>query len=83
MDFQNLTDYRSQRVTSERVFSHTSERQTPDTTLDPRRQSGPSARNYPSLLTEDFQRIMGQTTKDCTFRIFIFDKFPKRATFAC
>ena len=26
---------------------------------------------------------MGQTNKDCRFRISIFDKFPNPATFAC
>ena len=48
-----------------------SERQTPDTTLDPRCQSGPSARNYSSLVREDSQRIMWQTNNDCRFEIFI------------
>ena len=40
----------------------TSERQTPDTALDPRCPSGPR---------KDFQRIVGPTNKDCTFGVFI------------
>ena len=58
----NVTEHISPQVTSER--------QTPDTALDPRCQSGLSARN--SFDTrEDFQRNMVQTNKDCRFRIFI------------
>ena len=36
-----------------------------------------------SSVEETLQRIMGQTNNDCRFRIFIFDKFPTPATFAC
>ena len=57
---------------SEHTSPHsTCERQTPDTTLDPRCQSGPSARNSFDLVREDFQRIKGQSNNDCRFRIFI------------
>ena len=38
---------------------------------------------HSTLRREDLQRIMGQTNKDCRFRIFIFDKFPTPTTFAC
>ena len=48
----------------------TSERQNPDTTLDPRCQSGPSAENSFDPKGEYFQRIMGQTNKHCRFRNF-------------
>ena len=47
----------------------TSERQNPDTALDPRYQSGPSARNSFDLM-DAFRRIMGQNNNDCRFRIF-------------
>ena len=60
-----------------------SERQTPDTALDPRCQSGPSARN-------SFDPCEGDTSKNCGAdqqRLQIsdlhFDKFPTQATFAC
>ena len=36
-----------------------------------------------SSVEETLQIIMGQTNNDCRFRIFIFDKFPTPATFAC
>ena len=69
---------------SEHTSPHvTSERQTTDTTLDPRYQSGPSAR-YSSDPSE------GRFSKDCGAdqqRLYIsdlhFDKFPNPATFAC
>ena len=62
----------------------TGERQTPDTTLDPRCQPGPAARN-------SFDPSEGKFTKDCRAdqqqRLQIsglhFDKFPTPATFAC
>ena len=60
-----------------------SESQTPDTTLDPRCQSGPSARN-------SFDPNEGIFSKDCRAdqqRLQIsdlhFDKFVNAATFAC
>ena len=36
-----------------------------------------------SLVREILQRIIEQTKKECRFQIFIFDKFPTPATFAC
>ena len=42
----------------------TSERQNPDTTVDPRCQ------------WEDFQRIMGQTNNDCRFQILVLTNSP-------
>ena len=55
---------------SEHTLPHVmSESQTP--ALDPRCQSGPSARNsFDPKEREDFQRIMVQTTNDCRFRNF-------------
>ena len=38
---------------------------------------------HSNLMSEDFQRIMDQTNKDCRYQIFIFDKLPTPATFAC
>ena len=69
--------------TTEHTSPHvTSERQTPDTTLDPRCQSGPSARS-------SFDPNEGRSSKDWADqkRLQIselhFDKFPNPATFAC
>ena len=58
---------------SEHTSPHvTSERQTPNTALDQRCQSGPSARNsFRPWRGEILQIMMGQTNKDCRFRIFI------------
>ena len=36
-----------------------------------------------SSVEETLQRIMEQTKNECRFQIFIFDKFPTPATFAC
>ena len=61
----------------------TSERQTPDTTLDPRCQSGPSARN--SFDPEDgrFSKNYGADQQRLQISDLHFDKFPNPATFAC
>ena len=70
----NVTEHISPHVTNER--------QTPDTALDPRCQSGPSARN-------SFDPSEGRSSKDygADQRLQIsdlhFDKFPNPATFAC
>ena len=62
---------------SEHTSPHvTSERQTPDTTLDPSCQSGPSARNSFDPSEGRFSKIMGQTNNDCRFRIFILTISP-------
>ena len=69
---------------SEHTLPHVmSERQTPDTALDPRCQSGPSARNSFDLCEGRFSKNLWQTNNDCRFQIFYFDKFPSPATFAC
>ena len=47
-----------------------SERQTPDTALGPRWQSGRQPEIHSTLVREDFQRIVGQTNKDCKSRNF-------------
>ena len=71
----NVTEHKSPHVTSER--------QTPDTALDPRCQSGPSARN-------SFDPNEGRFSKDYEAhqqRLQIsdlhFDKLPTPTTFAC
>ena len=59
----NVTEHISPHVTSER--------QNPDTALDPRCQSGPSARNAFDPNEGRFSKDYGQTNKNCRFRIFI------------
>ena len=69
---------------TEHISPHvTNERQTPDTALDSRCQSGPSARNSFDLMREDFQRIMGQIQQRLQIWDLHFDKFPTPATCAC
>ena len=69
---------------SEHTSPHVmSESQTPDTALDPRCQSGLSARNSVVPSEGRFQMILGQTNKDCRFRILTLTKFLTPATFAC
>ena len=56
---------------TEHISLHiTSERQIPDTALDPRCQSGPSDRKSFDPDEGDFQRLMEQTNKDCRSRNF-------------
>ena len=55
-----------------------SERQNPDTTLDPRCQSGPSARNSFVPVRENFQRNMEQTNNDCRFQTLILTNSPRQ-----
>ena len=71
----NVTEHISLHVTSER--------QNPDTALDPRCQSGPSARKSFDPDEGDFQRLMEQTNKDCRYRFSFLTKFPTPTTFAC
>ena len=59
----NVTEHTSPHVTSER--------QTPDTALDPRCQSGPSARNSFDPSEGRFSKDFGADNNDCRFRIFI------------
>ena len=60
-----------------------SERQTPDTTLNPICQSGPSARN--SVIPSDggFSKNYGADQQRLQISDSHFDKFPTPATFAC
>ena len=65
-------------VTEDTLPHVTSERQNPDTALDPRCQSGPSAKNSFDPKEGDFQRIMEQTNKDCRSRILILTNSPRQ-----
>ena len=69
---------------SERTSPHvTSERQTPDTTLDPRCQSGPSARNSFDPSEGRFPKHYGADQQRLQISDPHFDKFPTPATCAC
>ena len=69
---------------SEHTSPHVpSERQTPDTALDPRCQSGPSARNSFDLSEGRFSKNYGADQQRLQFSDLHFDKFPNPATFAC
>ena len=61
----------------------TSERQIPDTTLDPRCQSGPSARNSFGPQEERFSKDYGADQQTLQISELHFDKFPIPTTFAC
>ena len=65
---------------SEHTSPHVmSESQAPNTALDPRCQSGPSARtSQSSPVRENFQRIMEQTNNDCRFQILILTNSPRQ-----
>ena len=60
-----------------------SERQTPDTALDPRCQSGPSARNSFDPSEGRFTKNYGADQQRLQISDLHFDKFPNPATFAC
>ena len=60
-----------------------SERQTPDTTLDPRCQSGPSARNSFDPGEGRFSKNYGTDQQRLQISDLHFDKFPNPATFTC
>ena len=69
---------------SEHTSPHvTSERQTPDTALDPRCQSGPSARNSFDPSEGRFSKNYGADQQRLQISDLHFDKFPNPATFAC
>ena len=69
---------------SEHTSPHVmSERQTPDTALDPRCQSRPSARNSFDRNEGRSSKYMGQTNKDCRSRIFFLTNSLLQQTFAC
>ena len=61
----------------------TSERQNPDTTLDPRCQSGPSARNSFDPSEGRFSKNYGADQQRLQISDLHFEKFPNPATFAC
>ena len=61
----------------------TSERQNPDTTLDPRCQSGPSARNSFDPEEGRFSNDYGADRQRLQISELHFDKFPTPTTFAC
>ena len=69
---------------SEHTSPHVmSERQTPDTTLEPRSQSGPSARNSFDPCEGRFSKNCGADQQRLQISDLHFDKFPNPATFAC
>ena len=69
---------------SEHTSPHvTSERQTPDTALDPRCQSGPSARNSFDPCEGRFSKNYGADQQRLQISDAHFDKFATSATFAC
>ena len=69
---------------SEQTSPHvTSERQTPDTALDPRCQSRPSARNSFDPSEGRFSKNHGADQHRLQISDLHFDKFPNSATFAC
>ena len=69
---------------SEHTSPHVmSERQTPDTALDPRCQSGPSARNSVVPSGGDSSKIYGADQQRLQILDLHFDKFPTPATGAC
>ena len=69
---------------TEDASSHvTSERQTPDTTLDPRCQSGPSARNSFDPKEWRFSKDYGADQQRLQISDPHFDNFPTPATFTC
>ena len=61
----------------------TSERQNPDTALDPRCQSGPSARNSFDPSEGRFSKDYGADQQRLQIPDLHFDKFPTPTTFAC
>ena len=71
----NVTEHTSPHVTSER--------QTPNTALDPRCQSGPSARNSFDPKEGRFAKNYGANQQRLQISNLHFDKFPNPATFAC
>ena len=71
----NVTEHISLHVTSER--------QIPDTALDPRCQSGPSARNSFDPNEWRFSKDYGADRQRLQISDLHFDKFPTPTTFAC
>ena len=73
--FPNVTEHMSAHVTSERQNS--------DTALDPRCQSGPSARSSFDPSEGRFSKKYGADQQRLQISDLYFDKFPDLATFAC
>ena len=71
----NVTEHTQPHVTSER--------RNPDTALDPRCQSGPSARNSLDPKEGRFSKDYGADQQRLQISDLHFDKFPTPATFAC
>ena len=71
----NVTEVTSPHVTSEL--------QIPDTALDPRCQSGPSAKDSVIFSGGDSSKKYGADQQRLQILDLHFDKFPTRATFAC
>ena len=71
----NVTEHISPHVTSERQNS--------DTALDPRCQSGPSARNSFDPTEGRFSKDFGADQQRLQISDLHFEKFPAPATFAC
>ena len=71
----NVTEHTSPHVTSER--------QTPDTALDPRCQLGPSAINSFDPCEGRFPKDYGADQQRLQISDLHFDKFPNLETFAC
>ena len=69
-------------VTEDASPHATSERQNPNTTLDPRRQPGPSARNSFGPNEGRFSKDYGADQQRLQISDLHFDKFPTPATFA-
>ena len=61
----------------------TSESQNPDTALDPRCQSGPSARNSFDPNEGRFSKDYGADVQRLQISDLHFDNFPHQTTFAC
>ena len=69
---------------TEHISPHvTSERQIPDTTLDPRCRSGPSARNSLDPNEGRFSKDYGADQQRLQISDLHFDKSPTPITFAC
>ena len=73
--FFNVSEHTSPHVMSES--------QTPNTTLDPRCQSGPSARNSFDPSEGRFSKNYGADQQRLQISDLLFDKFPNPATLAC
>ena len=74
---------RTSNVTEDTSPHVTSERQNPDTALDPRCQSGPSARNSFGPKEGSFSKDCGSDQQRLQMSDLHFDKFLTPTTFAC